>query len=311
MPDYNAQAGYVGNQTQMPYVPQENEQQYMMPQAMEYAFQPNNLPDGHTKKFEMSGSQTGQYVQQPLTDLQQNAYYAPQQPMSGSTGGYVIPPMPTYQGGNAYAYSTMQSAQYEDQQALYTAPMAPSDTPAIPIPTPQMAREGLSTDTGIHPKVHEGGSKKKGIILAVSILGVIALALVLYFAMFANRHVYTAEDVVTALYQRGLPIQNPIIYTAETDPEGLLGTMNQYTSKVSWIDPNVMDRQGTLERGGIVEVFPSEALAQERLRQLGQMLISQSGAFSQVNRAVLRLSTGFDEDQVTAYQDALRSMFRK
>lgn len=247
------------------------------------------------------------------------------------SGGYQIPPQTypnqqvpqTFQGqyvdysattGSQNIYHSgpvrvPQVSMATGEQVLYNAPMAPSDQQSGQILVPQMSREGLSES----PKIHVGnpGGKKRVLIACTAVILLIAAGVVAYFMLFAGKTAYTAEDVVAALYRHGLPIDSPLVYTEATDPEGLLGTMNQYTSKVSWFDRRVTNGTDTVGQGGIVEVFPDADMAQERLRQLNLMLPSQAGAASQVNRVVMRLSTKLSSSQIAEYQDALKKMFGK
>lgn len=51
-----------------------------------------------------------------------------------------------------------------------------------------------------------------------------------------NKEPVTAKDVVDFLADNELPIGKVVVYDANTDPNGLLGRPNQYTSKVNFED---------------------------------------------------------------------------
>lgn len=68
--------------------------------------------------------------------------------------------------------------------------------------------------------------------------------------------VLTAEDVAKKLKESGLPIDNIIVYTEETDTNKLLGRPNQYLSKVNFADITVTQSDDKADpKGGSVETF--------------------------------------------------------
>ena len=72
----------------------------------------------------------------------------------------------------------------------------------------------------------------------------------------------TADDVVAMLKGAGLPIGLTISYTAESDPDRLLGTPGGYTSRVDFQDtrlPILGSDRPDLQSGGSVEFFPNRA----------------------------------------------------
>lgn len=77
------------------------------------------------------------------------------------------------------------------------------------------------------------------------------------------------------------PAQPSVVYTADTDPNNLLGRPGGYTSKASFIDERIDvsqvlgDRPGAVDVGGSVEVFEDAAAARQRadyVRQVTQVL---------------------------------------
>jgi hypothetical protein len=73
----------------------------------------------------------------------------------------------------------------------------------------------------------------------------------------------TAQQVVTALTQRVPTVIPSVVYTAETDPNHLLGRPTGYQSKATFADRRVNpgsatdSSQGSVELGGSVECSPT------------------------------------------------------
>ena len=306
---------------------------YGNPYAAAYGQQGQGMPYGQMMAMDNASysqvpsgqdPQGGPYGQMPYGQDPQNGPYG-QMPYGQNPQGEApygqMPEMPyaqAPQGGWVFASQTPSAQPFPEAsvpqnmppassgQILYSAPMVPQEMNEQ-YPTPQMAREGLDKTQKLHigEKVM---ANPKPLIIALPAVLVLVLAVAGFF-MFGMRRPYTAESVVSALYRRSLPIASPVTYTAQTDPDGLLGKMNQYTSKVSWTDTTVSGATNILEGGGIVEVFDTAELAQARLRQLEAMTLSQAGHVSGANRAVMRLSPIMSRSQADAYEEALKGMF--
>ncbi|PJN22432.1 hypothetical protein CG736_28385 [Kitasatospora sp. CB02891] len=103
-------------------------------------------------------------------------------------------------------------------------------------------------------------------------------------------------------------------YTADTDPNHLLGRPGQYTSKVAFKDSRIKDVDGQDEdaviRGGGIEVFASAADASARAAYLEKVTKSMPALveYDYVVRetAVLRVSQRLSPDQAKALADALK-----
>jgi uncharacterized protein YceK len=66
----------------------------------------------------------------------------------------------------------------------------------------------------------------------------------------------SAKDIVDKLKSAGLPIDNIIVYTEDTDENKLLGRPNQYISKANFADTTVkQDNDKSDPLGGTVETF--------------------------------------------------------
>jgi hypothetical protein len=80
----------------------------------------------------------------------------------------------------------------------------------------------------------------------------------------------------------GLPIGESIAYTAENDPNELLGRPNQYSSKVMFEDtrlnPDPMAKGFDVQNGGSIEVFEDEDDAIARAEYLET--VTKSFSFS-------------------------------
>jgi len=76
---------------------------------------------------------------------------------------------------------------------------------------------------------------------------------------------YRALAVLDDLRGAGLPVRDSVIYTENTDPDGVLGTASGPEEKVAFIDARinpdrVLDRSyGSIELGGVVEVYSDAA----------------------------------------------------
>lgn len=124
----------------------------------------------------------------------------------------------------------------------------------------------------------------------------------------------TAEQVVSQLAQRVPSAKPGVVFTAETDPNKLLGRPNGYTSKASFTDSRVNSedvidtREGAVDPGGSVEVFADEQAAQNRLKYI-QAMTAGVPAFTEygyVSGPVLvRVSKSLTPDQAAEYQEAL------
>ena len=68
----------------------------------------------------------------------------------------------------------------------------------------------------------------------------------------------TAAQYATLMQEAGLPIENIIDYTVETDPNELLGRPGEYTSKVNFADSRIEQYDEADPKGGSIEVFASE-----------------------------------------------------
>lgn len=117
----------------------------------------------------------------------------------------------------------------------------------------------------------------------------------------------TAEEIVVLLQEQGCPIENIISYTAETDPNELLGRPNQYTSKANFADPRIEQYDQTDPLGGTVEVFENAADAQSRYDYIDAITqeMPTLGYYQYLyENVLLRVEYALTPDQAAEYENA-------
>jgi hypothetical protein len=123
----------------------------------------------------------------------------------------------------------------------------------------------------------------------------------------------TAEDVVNALRNAGLPIGEVEVYDATTDPNKQIGRPNGYTAKANFHDTRfeltrTRDNQLDSSSGGSVEVFADHAAAQARAEYLATVTkgMAPLTEYDYVQgTTVLRISNAATPEQAAAYENAL------
>lgn len=124
----------------------------------------------------------------------------------------------------------------------------------------------------------------------------------------------TAERVVRALQDSGLPVGEVRTYTAENDPDNLLGRPGGYLAKAAFRDTRLEPRspaEFSVLDGGIVEVWPSEDAARRRSEAIRRAaegnpdLVEYSAGKGPV---LLRISRRLTPDQAAAYEAALNRL---
>lgn len=124
-----------------------------------------------------------------------------------------------------------------------------------------------------------------------------------------------AEEIAKALQSEGLPIEEIKVFTAENDPNELLGRPDQYTSKVNFIDSRAksdltdIDDIG-IEDGGSIEVFENEEDAKNRFEYVSE--ITKTPILAEydyvVRNVLLRLSKKLEPEQAQEYEDKLKEI---
>lgn len=124
----------------------------------------------------------------------------------------------------------------------------------------------------------------------------------------------TAEQVVTELAKRIPTVRPGVVFTAETDPNRLLGRPNGYRSKASFTDTRIPaeevagNSEGVVERGGSVEVFADEQGAQRRMQFIQNIASGLPAAVEYdytSGPVLLRVSRSLTPAQAAEYQKAL------
>jgi hypothetical protein len=125
----------------------------------------------------------------------------------------------------------------------------------------------------------------------------------------------TAAQVVDGLKAAGLPITKVTVYTAETDPNDLLGRPNGYTSKAAFSDGRLKGddvrgvEEGSVTLGGGVEVFATEAEARKRMQYIQSVLEAMEMLGTEYDYVegpvLLRLSQLLTPEQAKQYARAL------
>ncbi|MFJ5993403.1 hypothetical protein [Lentzea sp. NPDC092896] len=125
----------------------------------------------------------------------------------------------------------------------------------------------------------------------------------------------TAEELTTALAQKVPSLKLTKVFTAEDDPNKLLGRPNGYTSKTAFTDTRVavegevaITKENDTLRGGGVEVFADEAAAKARMdyiQSFGKQM-SVLAEYDYVAGGVLvRVSKQLTPTQAKEYEAAL------
>src|SRR4051812_30618240 len=74
----------------------------------------------------------------------------------------------------------------------------------------------------------------------------------------------SGSQLAEALTSSGLPSQDVVIYTEETDKNHLLGRPGQYVAKINWTDPRYPDQI----EGATIEAFANAAEMNRRAEYL-------------------------------------------
>jgi zinc-ribbon domain len=123
----------------------------------------------------------------------------------------------------------------------------------------------------------------------------------------------SADEVLQGLKDKDLPIGESVAYTAENDPNDLLGRPNQYTSKVTFkdtrIDPHSIADKIDVRNGGSIEVFENQDDATARknyVESIGKAFAPAAEYTYREGTVLLRLSHQLTPKQAEEYENALR-----
>lgn len=114
----------------------------------------------------------------------------------------------------------------------------------------------------------------------------------------------TAAEVTTAFKDQGLPIDKVEVYTAENDPNTLLGRPNQYVGKANFVDT----RHPSEEADNAVEVFANVEDAKAR-HDYVESIAKSAPMFAQYlilsGNTLVRLEKALTPTEVEQYRAAL------
>ena len=127
----------------------------------------------------------------------------------------------------------------------------------------------------------------------------------------------TAATIVKAIAAKIATARPGFVYTADTDPNHLLGQPNGYTSEATFTDNRLKPadtagvRPGSIQAGGSVEVFADASGATIRQQRIGRLeedapLPAREYTFTD-GPALLRLSGRLNPAQAADYAAAFRS----
>lgn len=124
----------------------------------------------------------------------------------------------------------------------------------------------------------------------------------------------TADQIVQTFKAKGLPVGEVAVYTAETDPNKILGRPNGYTSKANFRDTRIAPSNPptpTIEvsSGGSVEIWPTieGAKARSDVLQAAGKSFAPLIEYNYLDGPVLlRISKDLTPDQAAEYEKALK-----
>lgn len=143
--------------------------------------------------------------------------------------------------------------------------------------------------------------------------GLMLAVLVLLACSPATAKAPTPDSVLAAFKAAGLPIAETVIWTADSDPDKLLGRPNQYVASASWHDSRLPFSEGfSTDSGGTVEIFASEADLKTRRDYIEAIakapLIGGHRYTFARDRVLLRVSGALTPDQAAEYERALATL---
>jgi hypothetical protein len=143
----------------------------------------------------------------------------------------------------------------------------------------------------------------------------LAAALLIGLAACSSAPSQTADQIVSELTSKVATARPGAAFTADTDPNKLLGRPNGYTSKVSFTDSRIDPddllgvEPGGVDAGGSVEVFAdadAAAARQQYIQQLQKAAPLLGTEYSYVDgTALVRVSGKLTPEQAADYERAI------
>jgi hypothetical protein len=123
----------------------------------------------------------------------------------------------------------------------------------------------------------------------------------------------SAESILLSLQAAGLPIGDYVVYTAENDPNTLLGRPGQYIAKANFVETALGSGSSLFDiaEGGSIEVFETTELAQGRADYITGIIAANPilVEYDFINGPVLlRVSGVLTPDQAAVYDQALQTI---
>jgi hypothetical protein len=112
----------------------------------------------------------------------------------------------------------------------------------------------------------------------------------------------TPDTFITGLKDANLPIGDTVIYTADTDPDGLLGKDGGYEAAFGFTDTSLPKADG-VAGGGVIEFFKNPDGAKARAEKAVVDTKDEIREF--FGPILVRLSGKMDKKQVAAYGEAI------
>ena len=122
-----------------------------------------------------------------------------------------------------------------------------------------------------------------------------------------------AKQVIISLAEKIGSAKSATVYTADTDPNNLLGRPGGYTSKADFTDDRAKPKlDDEVQNGGSVEVFEDSAAAEGRAKSIADILKAAKifgTEYHYVSGGVLlRVSGALTPDQAAEYEAALKTL---
>jgi hypothetical protein len=122
---------------------------------------------------------------------------------------------------------------------------------------------------------------------------------------------FTPDAFLAAAKAAGIPIVGEVVYTAETDPDKLLGRPVQYTGKASWRDGRIPGSgEPSTATGGTIEIFANDSHRQWREYYIGELAkqgVTPEYVYSR-GRFLLRVSKSLNAAQAGEYERLLAGL---
>ena len=170
--------------------------------------------------------------------------------------------------------------------------------------------------------------------IIVTLIIIVLIAVGVYFAYSkmssketategTKKEELTAESIANQLKEKNSNVGKIVVYTSETDLNELLGRPNQYTSKVTFEDTRLEQKNKDNEflseeeknepTGGTIEVFSNEEDMKNRKEYI-ESISSQASIFAEYSyskgNALLRLDKELTPEQAKEYEEAFYEIMK-